>query len=66
MHEALMANLTTFLAKNDLVDVQLTEHRSAGNGKCSCSTPNVPRPWPCTTGLAAQLAAEMAALRPMN
>jgi len=49
MHEQLIANLATFIRKNDLAEALLADHRCSPYGKCSCSTPNIDRPWPCTT-----------------
>lgn len=49
MRERLIGELSTFLARNGLVDAMLADHRCDPWGKCTCSTPNVNRPWPCTT-----------------
>ena len=49
MHEALIGELSKFITRNGLVETLLAEHRCDPNGKCTCSTPSVCRPWPCTT-----------------
>lgn len=49
MHDALIANLATFIQRNDLAAALIAEHRCTPGGRCSCSTPNVGRPWPCVT-----------------
>jgi hypothetical protein len=63
MHKQLIANLATFLAKNDLVERTIADHRCSSHGTCSCSTPNIRRPWPCTSYVAAQAAGSTVSLR---
>lgn len=63
MHEQLMENLARFMARHDLVEAALTEHRCDAHGRCTCSTPNVDRPWPCTSQLAAEQARYLQELR---
>ena len=57
MHNPLIANLATFLCKHDLVEKTISEHQCRHGDRCSCSTPNVSRPWPCTSHRAAVFAA---------
>lgn len=56
MHERLIGELSTFLARNGLVDTTLAEHRCTPWGQCTCSTDNIKRPWPCTTYKGATMA----------
>ena len=58
MHETLFANLELFMRRNGLVDRTINDHQPGLPGQCTCSTPNVKRPWPCTTHLAAARVAE--------
>lgn len=64
MHEALIANLATFLHKNDLVEKTISEHQPGRNGKCACCKTGkyAYTPWPCTTHKAAVHAARTFAL----
>lgn len=49
-HDALIGELKTLmLAPGFDTEQVIAEHQCDANGKCTCSTPNVLRPWPCTT-----------------
>jgi hypothetical protein len=54
MHDALLGELTRLmLAPGYNTEEVLTEHQRGDHGWCTCSTPNVTRPWPCTARLVA-------------
>jgi hypothetical protein len=62
MHDALLGEqfvaLTALIATCDTEQV-LAEHQCTPTGKCTCSTPNVRREWPCVTRSAALRAHEL-------
>lgn len=65
MHDALIGELTTLIIRNDCAGKLLSEHRCLHGGNCACSTPNVPREWPCPLYTIAARARELvAASRP--
>lgn len=64
-HEELISELTTLIARDCDAEKMLSEHHRLHGGYCACSTPNVPRPWPCALHVVAERTHELvAASRP--
>jgi hypothetical protein len=61
MYDALIGELTTLIVRNCDAGELLAEHRCLHGGYCSCSTPNVPREWPCTVHQVAERAHKLVA-----